>query len=79
MMMMMMMIIAASLMWAGVAEKPEQSKMTLENLQNNSLGSLSAQTKFNQNKMKNIRFKLALVSQLGRLKNSCSHFKLILK
>ncbi len=29
----MMMIIAASRMWAGVAEKPEQSEKTLENQQ----------------------------------------------
>ena len=32
----MMMMIAASLMWAGAAEKPEQSKMTFKNHQNNS-------------------------------------------
>ena len=30
----MMMMIAASLMWAGAAEKPEQSKMTFKNHQN---------------------------------------------
>ena len=32
----MMMMIAASLMWAGAAEKPEQSKMTFKNHQNDS-------------------------------------------
>ena len=32
----MMMIIAVSLMWAGAAEKPEQSKMTFKNHQNDS-------------------------------------------
>ena len=32
----MMMMIAASLMWAGAAEMPEQSKMTLKNHQNDS-------------------------------------------
>ena len=32
----MMMMIAASLMWAGAAEKPEQSKMTFRNHQNDS-------------------------------------------
>ena len=32
----MMMMIAASLMWAGAAEKPEQSKITLEYQQNDS-------------------------------------------
>ena len=32
----MMMMIAASLMWAGAAEKPEQSNMTLKNHQNDS-------------------------------------------
>ena len=32
----MMMMITASLMWAGAAEKPEQSKMTFENYQNDS-------------------------------------------
>ena len=31
-----MMMIAASLMWAGAAEKPEQSKMTFKNHQNDS-------------------------------------------
>ena len=30
----MMMTTAASLMWAGAAEKPEQSKMTFKNYQN---------------------------------------------
>jgi len=32
----MMMLIAASLMWAGAAEKLEQSKMTFKNHQNES-------------------------------------------
>ena len=32
----MMMMIAASWMWAGAAEKPEQSKMTFKNHQNDS-------------------------------------------
>ena len=32
----MMMMIAASLMWAGAAEKPDQSKMTFKNYQNDS-------------------------------------------
>ncbi len=32
----MMMMIAASLMWAGAAEKPEQSKITFKNHQNDS-------------------------------------------
>ena len=32
----MIMMIAASLMWAGAAEKPEQSKMTFKNHQNDS-------------------------------------------
>ena len=32
----MMMMIAASLMWAGVAEKPDQSEMTFKNHQNDS-------------------------------------------
>ena len=32
----MMMMIAASLMWAGAAEKTEQSKMTFKNHQNDS-------------------------------------------
>ena len=31
----MMMMIAASSIWAGVAEKPEQSKLTFKNLKNN--------------------------------------------
>ena len=31
-----MMMIAASLMWAGAAEMPEQSKMTFKNYQNDS-------------------------------------------
>ena len=30
----MMMMIAASLMWVGAAEKPEQSKMIFKNYQN---------------------------------------------
>ncbi len=30
------MMIAASLMWAGAAEKPEQYKMTFKNYQNDS-------------------------------------------
>ena len=30
------MMIAASLMWAGAAEKPEQSKLTFKNHQNDS-------------------------------------------
>ena len=34
--MMMMMMIAASLMWAGTAEKPGQFKMTFKNHQNDS-------------------------------------------
>ena len=34
--MMMMMMIASSLMWARAAEKTEQSKITLQNLQNDS-------------------------------------------
>ena len=33
---MMMMMITASLMWAGVAEKPDQSEMTFKNHQNDS-------------------------------------------
>ena len=56
----MMMMIAASLVWAGAAETPEQSKLTLENnkvIQNNSLGSLSSQTKSNQNQIKNAEVK----------------------
>ena len=62
-------------MCAGAAEKPEQSKMTLENRQ--LCGSLSSQTKFNQNHMKNTqveknRYKIVLVDQLGRPKNSRS-------
>ena len=32
----MIMMIAASLMWAGAAEMPEQSKMTFKNYQNDS-------------------------------------------
>ena len=32
----MMMMIAVNLMWAGAAEKPEQSKMTFKNHQNDS-------------------------------------------
>ena len=32
----MMMMIAASLMWAGAAEKPDQSEMTFKNHQNDS-------------------------------------------
>ena len=49
-------------------------------IQNNSL---SSQTKFNQNQIKNtevkkIRYETALVGLLGRPKNSCSHSKLIL-
>ena len=32
----MMMMIAAGQMWAGAAEKPEQSKMTFKNQQNDS-------------------------------------------
>ena len=48
---------AASLMWAGAAEKPEQSKMTFKitrMIQNNSL---SSQTKFNPNQIKNTEVK----------------------
>ena len=49
-------------------------------IQNNSL---SSQTKFNQNQIKNaevkkIRYQTALVGLLGRPKNSCSYSKLIL-
>ena len=49
-------------------------------IQNNSL---SSQTKFNQNQIKNTDVKkiccqMALVGLLGRPKNSCSHSKLIL-
>merc|ERR1711873_316200 len=81
----MIMMITASLMWAGAAEKPEQSKITLHSkitrmIQNNSL---SSQTKFNQNQIKNAEVKkicywTALVGLLGRPKNSCSYSKLIL-
>ena len=50
------MMIAASLIWAGAAEKPEQSKMTFKNHRNNSK-QLSSQTKFNQNQIKNAEVK----------------------
>ena len=50
------MMIAASLMWAGAAEKPEQSKMAFKNHQNDSK-QLSSQTKFNQNQIKNTEVK----------------------
>ena len=49
----MMMMITASLMWAGAAEKPEQSKMIFKNHQNDKKNSLSSQSKFNQNPIKN--------------------------
>ena len=37
---------AAGLMWAGVAEKPEQSKMALENQQKIPLGQKSTNSNF---------------------------------
>ena len=39
----MMMMITASLMWAGAAEKPESSKMTFKNHQNDELAKLPNQ------------------------------------
>ena len=49
-------------MWAGAAEKPEQSKLTFKNHQNNSLRS---QTKFNQKEIKNTLVKDPLLDSFG--------------
>ena len=51
------MTIAASLMWVGAAEKPEQSKITLENNKITQNNSLNSQTKFNQNQIENTEVK----------------------
>ena len=51
-------------MRAGAAKKPEQSKITLETdkmIQNNSLGSLGSQAKFNQDK---IRIEVTKIKQI---------------
>ena len=53
----MMMMIAASLMWAGAAEKPEQSKWHSKITRMIQNYSLSSQTKFNQNQIKDTEVK----------------------
>ena len=50
-------MIAASLMWAGAAEKPEQSKMTFKNHRNDSKQLTQLPKKSNQNQIENTKDK----------------------
>ena len=56
-----MMMIAASLIWAGAAEKPEQSKMSFKNHQNDSK---QLSSRFDQNQIKNTKAKKTAVRRL---------------
>ena len=59
--------IATSLMWAGAAKKPEQSRMTFKNHQNDSK-QLGSQTKFDQNQIKDTEVKDTEDTEVQKLK-----------